>query len=426
MKNRVFSCLITLLFLVFSTSLYGETRFGLELSDHVLSQKNIYDTDSLNDFSKDEINNTVIVSPYLEYTPLKKISAFVMADLSWEHAFETDEDEGDADLTSAFVCYQGSPAIVYAGVQPFSIGRGFIFNDNTPGLSLDKTLSNTTQVNVKAAHVKGSSTLYSFNLGFEPGLFEKVEMFGAIYHDSNDTTASLLDAFYVWKTLWTTRIIPLTSSRGDLYYAGLGADIFVGDFFVKATGVVQKGTLTFTTENPEISRDVDFSSYLADVEISRNLSDRWSMSGIFFLRTGGRSESDKLENHTFVTPRPMSYRTQIFSNDQFGPYQNESGFYSQGIVMPGLIAPALSLTWTPRENLMFKTTTSLLYPYSEPGDGASFYGWEWDMSLSYTIGKHWQFIGEAGYFKHGDVFKDEQGQTPEPISRFLTGIHVSF
>lgn len=283
MKNSVFSCLITLLILVFSTSLYGETRFGLELSDHILSQKNIYDTDSLNDFSKDEINNTVIVSPYLECTPLKNISTFVMADLSWEHAFETDEDEEDADLNSAFVCYQGSPVIVYAGVQPFSIGRGFIFNDNTPGLSLDMTLSNTTQISVKAAHVKGSSTLYSFNLGFEPGLFEKVELFGAMYHDSNDTTASLLDSFYVWRTLWTTRIIPLTSSRGDIYYAGFGADIFAGDFFVKATGVVQKGTLTFTTENPEISRDVDFSSYLADVEISRNLSDTWSMSGIFFF-----------------------------------------------------------------------------------------------------------------------------------------------
>jgi len=122
----------------------------------------------------------------------------------------------------------------------------------------------------------------------------------------------------------------------------------------------------------------------------------------------------------------MSYRTQIFSNDQFGPYQNESGFYSQGIVMPGLISPAISLTWAPRENLMFKTVYSLLYPYSKPGDGASFYGWEWDWSFSYTMGKRWELIGEACYFKHGDFFKDEQGHTPEPIRRILTGINVSF
>lgn len=426
MKNSVFSCLITVFILVFSAQLYGETRFGLELSDHILSQKNVYDTDTLSDFSKEELSNTVIVSPYLEYMPLKKISAFAMADFSWEHSFETDDDDVDVDLSNAFICYQGNPARVYAGLQPLSIGRGFIFNDNTPGLSLYMSLSNTSDISLKAAHVKGSSTLYSFNLGFEPGMFEKIEIFGAVYHDSNNTTASLLDALYVGNTLWTTRIVPLTSSHGDLYYAGFGADIFVGDFFVKATGIIQKGALTFSTENPKLSRDVDFNSYLADVEISRNFSDTWSISGIFFLRTGGRSEYDKTENHTFVTPRPMSYRTQIFSNDQFGPYMNESGFYSQGIVIPGLISPAISVTWTPKENLMFKTVYALLYPHSEPDDGASFYGWEWDMAVSYTLDKRWELIGEAGFLKHGDFFKDEQGQTPEPISRFLTGINVSF
>jgi hypothetical protein len=124
MKNNAFSYLITVIILFSSTKLYGgETRFGLELSDHVLSERNIFDTDSLSDFSKDELSNTVIVSPYLEYTPLKKISTFVMADLSWEHSFETKDDEGDADLTNAFVCYQGNPFLVYGGLQPFSIGR---------------------------------------------------------------------------------------------------------------------------------------------------------------------------------------------------------------------------------------------------------------------------------------------------------------
>jgi hypothetical protein len=50
----------------------------------------------------------------------------------------------------------------------------------------------------------------------------------------------------------------------------------------------------------------------------------------------------------------------------------------------------------------------------------------WDWSFSYTMGKQWELIGEAGYFKRGYFFKDEQGHTPEPIRRILTGINVGF
>lgn len=429
MKNRVFSFLITVFILLPSTHLYGEVRYGFELSDHILSQTNIYDTESLADFSKNEWSNTLTLSPSLECSVKKsshRLSAYVLADFSWTHSFDPKDDEGDADLSNAFLCYQRGNASLYAGVQPFSIGRGFIMDDNTPGLSLDVKLSKTSDISLKAAHVEGASTLYAANLTFEPGLFEKIEIFGALYHDSDDTTASLLDAFYVYRTLWVTRILPLSSSRGDLFYAGIGADIFVGDFFVRATGIIQGGDLTFSTQDPEITRDVDFNSCLVDVEVSRNISPAWSVSGIFFLRSGGKSEAGDSENHTFVTPRPMNYRTQVFSNDQFGPYLNESGFYSQGIVIPGLVAPAASLTWTPRDNLMVKTLISLLYPYNEPGDGSSFYGWEWDMTVSCTFGKRWELFGEAGYFDHGDFFKDGQGSTPDPSSRFLTGFKVTY
>ena len=67
-----------------------------------------------------------------------------------------------------------------------------------------------------------------------------------------------------------------------------------------------------------------------------------------------------------------------------------------------------------------------MYPYSEPGDGASFYGWEWDFSLSYAFAKRWECLAEAGYFEHGDFFADEQGKTPGPSTRVMAGIQVSY
>ena len=65
-------------------------------------------------------------------------------------------------------------------------------DDNTPGLSLDVKLSKTSDISLKAAHVEGASTLYAANLTFEPGLFEKIEIFGALYHDSDDTAGLFL------------------------------------------------------------------------------------------------------------------------------------------------------------------------------------------------------------------------------------------
>ncbi len=426
MKNTVFSWLTTMILLFFSMTEAGENTFGLEIASLVRSQNHFYDTETLNDFSNDEWSNTIMLSPSFVLSPVNRIRIYGLADLSFEHTFYPKDDEMDADLSNAFMCYLGDDYTMYAGLQPFSIGRGFVFEDNTPGFSLEMSLSRNSTLGLKAAHVKGDSRVYSVDVGFEPGLFEKIRIFGALYHDDDDTTAELVDAFYIWRTWWNVNVVPLTTSRGKLFYAGVCADFFMGDFFVKATGVAQHGSMTLSTEDPDMTRDIGFRSFLADVEISKNLHPTWSMSGILFIRSGGTSDTSRETNHTFIAPRPMNYRTVVFSNDQFGPYLNESGFYSQGVVIPGLIAPAFTVSWTPADNLMVKTLVSLLYPYTKPDDGSSFYGWEWDMSFSYRFQRKWEFFGEAGYFDHGDFFRDDRGGTPEPATRVLGGVKVEF
>ena len=426
MKNKVHISLIAGIVFFCAPDLPAETQYGIEISEQVLSEKNTYNTDTLFEFNKDDLNNILILSPYMEWSMGKNVSFFLLGDFTWSHSFERDDDDGDADLGNAFLCLNNDKTLLSAGLQPFSFGRGFIFDDNAPGLSFDLSLSPSSRLNLKSAHVKGSSSLFSFSFGYEPGLFEKIELFGVVYHDSDDTVASLLNAYFTWDTIFSSGVVPLTSSKGDLYYAGIGADVFLGDFFVKATGIIQKGMLTFSTEDPDISRDTDISAFFADIEISRNLNDVCSMAGFFLIRSGGRADSRDDENHSFIVPRSMEYRTQIFANDQFGPYHNETGFISRGIIAPGLISPGLSMTLTPFENVIAKTVVSLLYPYHEPDDNASFYGWEWDLALSYTVRKNWELFAEAGYFRHGDFFKTEQGETPDPASRVLTGINVSF
>ena len=63
MKKTVFSWLFAVTILFSSMVDAGENRFGLELTNIVLSQNHLYDTETLSDFSKDEWSNTIMVSP---------------------------------------------------------------------------------------------------------------------------------------------------------------------------------------------------------------------------------------------------------------------------------------------------------------------------------------------------------------------------
>jgi hypothetical protein len=160
MNIRVFLCVILWVGILAVQRAGAGVEFGGEISNHVLHETNVYDTDTQLDFNKDELENIVVLSPYLGWSQ-GQFSAYSLAQLTWTHSFETSDDDLDPDLTNAFVRYTAKPLDVYAGLQLFSVGRGFIHRDNEPGMTLDVNFNNRSFISLKGAAVGGKSGLFS-------------------------------------------------------------------------------------------------------------------------------------------------------------------------------------------------------------------------------------------------------------------------
>lgn len=427
-------CLISVLLMPCCGFAAGlETRFGLDVTDNIVIENNLFDTDHPeNGFGYDSKGNEIILSPSLNLAYGDSLNVYFLGDFSWTHYIDDHDDDTDTDIGAAMVCVAFPKTMVTLGIQPVTAGRGMIDGESEPGLSLDVSLSGQLSMNVSASALDDSSALYALNLDYTPGLFEKINVFAAYYNAGHE---SFSGTFYLYENqtiLGTPVTINFPYNTGYLSFIGAGADLIVLGNYLQFTVIAEQGEITFDSDEymlwngpKTITRTVDVSSFLADVEISRNLSDIWSVSGFLRAQSGGRSGDSPGQLDSYVTPVPLTYRTLVFNQDQFFPESDQNGLISNAVIHSGLVAPGLSLSFTPRENIFIKGLVSGFYPYRSV-DGASFYGWEWDLSLKWKVSQRIDWHAQAGWFYHGDVAEDLQGEGPPPASCIVTGITVSF
>lgn len=409
-----------------------ESRFGVELADNIALENNLYDTDHPEEgFGYDSWGNEFILSPSVSLSFGDRLTAFLLADFSWTHYGDGHDDETDADLGLAIVCMAFPQALFSAGLQPVTAGRGLINDENEPGLSIDLTLSDRLALNVSGSVLDDSSALYSVNMGYSPGLFEKIDVFAAYYQGGDDAFSRYFYLYEEQNLLATPIIIQFPSNTGYLAYLGAGADLFVLDNYLQFTVIFERGELEFVSEEYTVlnetrtlRRTLDVSSFLADVEVSRNLSAIWSLSGFIRVQSGGDGTGhDQYDG--YVTPIPLTYRTLVFSHERFFSDTDQDGLISNTVTHAGVVAPGMGLSYTPLDNLLIKGLVSAFYPFQSL-DGASFYGWECDLKLSWDVTPRINYHVQAGLFQYGDVVENLQGEGPPPASCIVTGITVSF
>lgn len=427
MNVRYFFFLYVILALFPCRSLLAaETRFGCELSDHLIVENNLYDEDQATGYTSDSTGNEIVFSPYAEFSYGDTLSAFFLSNFSGIHYFDDHDDDVDGELANAFACLKNKSSLICAGLQPFNFGRGLIYDENEPGLSVDLGTHDRLKVNIMAAALDQSSSLWSINFVYIPSLFEKFEVFSAYYNAGDQAFSRNFYAFEERSYMGTPYLVGLPLNSGDLMYAGGGFDVFMFGAYVRMTAIAQKGHITFSTDKARINRKMEVTSFIADLDVSRNIGELWSFSILTRIMSGGPSDLESNKLHSYISPLPLTLRSLVFDNDQFAPEDYRDGIVSRSMTLSGLVAPGLSLTCTPTDNLLLKSMASLFYPYDQPGENQTFYGWEWDISLFWTVNSWLNYSFEAGYFQHGDVFKNEQGEKPPPASRVITGITVSF
>ena len=367
-------------------------------------------------FTHDRSYFLVQADPRLTFTLREGVSGYIQADVYWESSDEEESDaESGADLTNAYLSLSRGKVTADIGLQTISLGNGLIMADDVPAavLNLD---AGKGYLQLTLARALDSSPLVAAKIGTRPGYFEDAAIFGAWFQDKDDAFARAVPAVY--------QALLEPQSEGDLYWAGVSANLFLGKIIFSAMGAYQWGHLRLYNDSVDLGRDV--SGYLADLSLEGNLAQWCSLEAFVFVASGDdtplRGDLDAI-----VSIRPFNPRATIFFDPEFlGRDAEDEELTFNGGFFGGVIAPGLTLSLMPTPALSLDATVSTLYAQQALDDGSQWYGWELDLGFSYDFSPTYTLFAQGARFQHGDYYESLLGEKADPALRFSIGLKANF
>ena len=435
--NQPISFLISLLLLIPAVALAWECETDVFITDQLTLENNYLDSLS-GTFNQRDPFNIISVSPSLHISQKNRLHLDLIADLTWTHYWEGDPDANDldAELINAFATMQTQKITVELGIQSFQLGGGYIMASEEPGIAIHYQPTHTLSAEIKAASIIHTSPIVWAAIDYQFGFLEKIGLFGAWFQDNGNSFADMLayqDTFLLnrWlynrnRLLWLlnqNNLLNFTDSRGDLYWYGLRGSVFLGNCFLSGIVIFETGNGDITIEYPSRKWDFTVSSYLVDIDFCYTAADLFSITTFLFVSGGIDSGRGYID--AFIAPMPRNNRTSIFFSPQFSDQIDEDFLSKGGIYWAGVIAPGINVKYHPSESWESGITIAAFFPEDPPADRRDWYGWEADISLSYTWQQRYTVFCELGWFQHGDFYTD-QGDTPTPAGMATLGVQTFF
>ena len=402
-----------------------EYQFGAELFAGVFREANY--TDVFNPVGVDlvgvdsAVNDDLTFAVFGVYPDVSvqlfdTVSAFALGETEWVYVKDTLYEESDfhATMANLFISYGGKGLSVDAGLQSFAIGRGVVFYSDEPGISMRYDGARRVYVKGDGYRVFDHSTMGSVSMGYRPGFLERVEVMAAWFRDGDDGVAKLFQAFYDENDL---------KSRGNLFWAGVEADIFVRDFYVTGLFMHQCGSVEIDAGADRL--DFDVSAWLADIEINRNFFSQLT-AGVFFFGASGDASPRSGTLHAFMSPMPFNPRTLVFFGGGFERYDVTDAVELGGVTWDGVIVPGIRLEYEPADQVIGELTVAVLFPQEDLLEWDNWYGWEADLRVNYRFYADHKVFAGAGIFTHGNYFEEIYGFRPNPAVRVDAGVSFMF
>jgi len=452
-----------------------EYRFSGEINDYVSIEKNysnisylylpyidFYNEDTKilifhgtqvnkDDFDYDDTYNVLSFSPEFHFSPRKGINGSIRTDLSWLHTWNEDIDEKDEiELFSAYLNMTSKRLTLQLGLLPFYIGNGLILNDSEPGLTLDYRAKKNLYFSLNTALTRETSPLTSLSVGYIPGFLEKIELFAAWFHDDDNAFTVTINQSTYYRRYYLNDV----KNRGDLFWYGLLADLFVGDIFLSLAAIGQYGIFYLDHTLYYFKYDINLNelsiiraiegetefilpAYVIDIKASYNITDWLTLGAFFFLSPGDASIQQGKRQQlltTFLSPAPYLPRSDIFFNGGVNGGNNPEALYNVGFQRCRVIAPGLELYLQPRENISTEITFSGFFPQDNPFNKFRWYGLETDVNINYSWKDKHHLFFQAALFQHADFIEyyqkllnlSAQDIELEPIVRFMIGYTIMF
>lgn len=420
------SIAILVIFLgLFSLEAYAaetsDVNLNIDIGASYVVQENFLRRDILGElgnahFTKNRSYGLIDIHPSLSVHANERVYGYFGVSVTWENPEdEWQDDELESDVTSAYLSLKSNHLRTDIGIQPIEFANGFILADNVLAAVIHGSHGNG-YAEVKAARVLDSSPMVGVTLGYRPGYFEHLELFGIWLRDRDDTLAYSLP--YALQAIFDL------NSEGDLYYFGGVADMFVGDTLLTFVGAYQTGqyTVGFLSNG---RAEVNVNAYFSDISLEKNLSDSCTV-GLFCHLASGDNTPFNRDLEAFFAAAPYNPRAAIFFNPDFMDNDDADRFTFGGGFFGGAVAPGISLTLISEWGLTAEASLIYLYAHRALNDGSQWYGWEADLAVSYTFSKNYRLFVEAARFEHGDYFESLLDEKIDPAVRFVAGIQTSF
>ena len=397
----------------------AEYHLCLELTDTYYNQSHYLDRYT-GHYDRDRSYNFLTAAPSLTLSLEKNALIYLRGDLQWIYEPDVDpqreDDDGeqwDTFMTSAYLSVGDKPFQLVAGLQPVEFGSSLIAADDAPGLTLTLT-RHRWSLTGQAAEVMESSPMAGLTLGYTPGLFEHVSLFGVWFRDGEDAFARTLPDLY--------QLLEPTS-HGELWWLGGSAELFVGRARLALTAALEYGDITFEHRFEQVRWDVQ--AYIGDMALSVNLNARSSCELFFFIASGDDDARDGTL-HAFLSPTPYNPRALIFFDPEWLDRNTTSVMTYGGSTVHGAVAPGIRFSFEPVEKMLLQAAWTVFYPQQAPADDRDQYGWEFDAQASFSIRHNIEIYLDAARFEYGSYFKDGSGQVPEAAMLFALGCRVPF
>lgn len=374
--------------------------------------------------TKNRSYGLIDILPSLSVRANEWVQGYFGVSVTWENPEdEWQDDPLESEVTSAYLSLKSNRIRADIGIQPVEFANGFILADNVLAAVINGSHGNG-YAEVKAAHVLDGSPMAGVTLGYRPGYFERLELFGIWLNDREGILADSLPFTRLDTRLDTLQALIDLKSEGNIYYIGGAADLFVGDTMLTIVGAYQTGE--YTIEYLANGRaEVSVNAYFGDIGLAKNLGDNFSVELFCHLASGDNTFRDR-DLEAFFAATPYNPRAAIFFSPEFMDNDDADRFSFTGGGFGGAVAPGINLTLISEWGLTAEAALIYLYAHQSLEDGSQWYGWEADLSLSYAFAKKYRLYVEAARFEHGDYFESLLDEQIDPAVRFVAGIDASF
>ncbi len=375
-------------------------EFDLFVNDRFHSLHNFFDS-GRRTFNQDRNLHIIYVNPALT----TYFGDHMRGVLELEGHFVIDIDRDDTDdlmeVRNAYLqaILPGHNWLsVLAGREYLSTMGGLIYDEASPVIRLDADLEGPLDLpfhfQVLVTEVENDSPYLHTRLKYRFSFFESLTFSYGLFRDTNNGIARIFN-FIEQERVYT--------SRGRIQWFGLSLRKFIGDVFMRAAFIYNKGSVSLRHLD-EGRRSMSMRGYLLDINFDYSVSDSVMLTAFLFLASGD-NRPRKGTLRSFIAIDPYVDKTNIFFNGGIDSQFSSDNVGLNGVQLSGVIAPGLSVEWQINRKASLKCVLSYLFPHNGTGNQGSAYGWETDLMAQYNITDYLQIFGEFNVFKPGEYFR---------------------